>query len=110
MEQSDQNNTPHLFIVTNDYVLGTPRGIASCDKTIDMTFLDFAKNYELQTKLKLVTVISENQGSKAFAGYLSAFASDSVEQQQRRDYLTNNGLVRLLVTNDKLFESIRDTT
>jgi len=93
--------------------------MASSDRTIDMPFQDLAENYDLQTRLKLLSAdlikpddmyadpLSGSKLHQAVASYLSAFASDPTEQQQRRDYLTNNGLVRILVSNDALLKEVR---
>ena len=109
MIQSTINeNTPYFFLLSEKCVLGTPRGIHNSDRTIDMSFQDFAKNCDLQTRLKLDSTISKNQGSKAFAMYLSAFASNQVEQEQRREYLINNGLVRILIEDLTLLKEVKE--
>ena len=122
MDSTNQkDNTPYFFLVTEQYVLGTPRGMATSDKTIDIPFQNLAENYDLQIKLNLGSAVFIKpvvlpplaypmQGSElhnAVAVFLSAFADDPTEQQQRKNYLVNNGLVRILVTDDTLREEVR---
>lgn len=121
MAQLNQDNTPYFFLVNKDYTIGTSRGMASSDRTIDMHFHDLAENYNLQLKLKLASAVFikpnvhpplaypmyGSELHQAVASFISDFADDCVERQQRKDYLTNNGLVRILVTNDALLEEVK---
>ena len=105
---------PYFFLVTERYAIGTPRGISSSDKTIDIPFNEFAENIDLQERLKLLSSVlarpealyaaplAGRELRESVATYLAAFCNDPKEQQQRRNYLMNNGLVRILVTDDNL--------
>ena len=112
---------PYFFLINGDYVIGTPKGIAQSETAIDIPFHDLANNYDLQVKLHLASAAFIRpvwnpplayplRGQKLVehvAGYLSAFADNHLEQNERRHYLVNNGLVRILVTNDKLRDEVR---
>ena len=112
--------TPYFFLVTEQYVLGTPRGIPDSDRTIDILFHDLARNYELQTKLNLASAalirpvwnppiahpMKGRQLIEHVAVYLAAFCDDPQQKEQRKDYLINNGLVRILATDDKLKQEL----
>ena len=117
--QKDEDPTPYyLFIDQSRFVLGTPRGIAQSERTIDLCFNDFAENPDLQEKLHigsyiyarpLVHYAEPAEGEeliRCVAGFMSAFCSKEEEREQRRDYMLNNGLVRLLVLDDKLRSEI----
>jgi len=115
-------NAPYFFLVTEQYAIGTPRGMAASDRTIDVHFKDLAENYDLQCKLKLLSAVllkpvwnpplaypMEGQELVEHAAtYLAAFSDNPKERELRRDYLTNNGLVRILVSDDKLLEEVRE--
>jgi hypothetical protein len=96
--------------------------MAASDKTIDIPFQDLAENYDLQSKLKLASCVfikpdvgyarfdkplTEEELHKSVAGFLSAFARDPADQKQRREYLLNNGLVRILLIDDALREEFK---
>ena len=113
-------NTPYFFLVTERYVLGTPKGIATSDRTIDVHFKDLAEDYDLQCKLHLASAalikplyatltcpLEGHELVKHTATFLAAFSGDSKEREQKKDYLTNNGLVRILILEDKLLEEVR---
>lgn len=107
---------PYFFLVTDEYALGTPKGIISSDRTRDVPFNEFARNYELQERLRLLSTVFlkpnwnsplayPSEGNVLLndvACYLAAFAEDSKESKLRKKYLTSNGLVRILVIDDKL--------
>lgn len=102
----------HFFLTTRDYVIGTPGGMTSSPRTVDVTFNDLAKNYDLQSKLRLASaalikpawlppLAYPMQGQELIehtATYLASFSDNTVERRERRNYLLNNGLVRILVT------------
>jgi len=108
---------PYFFIIDKKYSIGTPKAIAPSDRTIDIPFEDFAKNYDLQCKLKLASAafVKPSHGSlpksqklvESVAFYLAAFCEDHEEQNRRIDYLINNGLVRILFTDDDLKSRIK---
>ncbi len=122
MSSVNQNdNTPFFFLVTEQYALGTPRGMAASERTIDMPFHDLTKNYDLQAKLKLASIAFIKpawnppfaypmEGQELIthtAVYLASFTDDSQEKEQRMNYLVNNGLIRILITDDSLQEEVR---
>ena len=107
---------PYFFLVTEEYALGLPRVIDASDNTWDVKFEDLAKDYDLQEKLKLASaafirphfrppICYPSVGRELVehvAGFLAAFTDNAAESKQIRNYLVNNGLVRILVTNPKL--------
>ncbi|MDO8516884.1 MAG: hypothetical protein Q7S33_02055 [Nanoarchaeota archaeon] len=111
MAEIKQNeNMPYFFLISNKYTLGTPRGIAISERTIDILFHDLAHNYKLQTKLNLASAMLFGRGIDLVshtASYLAAFANNPNEEGQRRDYLVNNGIVRILVKDDILRDEVR---
>ena len=122
MNQTNQpENAPYFFLVTEQYTIGTPRVMAASDRTIDVHFKDLAENYDLQCKLHLASAallkpewyppiaypMEGQELVKHAATYLAAFSDDPKEREQRRDYLINNGLVRILVLDDKLLEEVK---
>ena len=101
----------------NEYSIGTPKGIAKSDGTIDISFKNFAKNYNLQSELKLASVFFMNhlrfedefkrdELYYSVAYYLTASKEDK-EELQKRKYLINNGLLRILVIDDSMLENIK---
>lgn len=118
MVKQVSSDIPYFLLVTDEFVLGTPRGLEQSSRTIDILFDDLAKNYNLQTRLKLLSaaLIRPDAGwatplvgeelRQGVAGYLAAFTNDPAEVPSRRAYLLNNGLVRILVVNDAFREEI----
>jgi len=118
------SNVTYYFLNSKGYSLATPNGFASSERTIDIPFHDLANNYDLQEKLNMLSrVLIEPdvlpplayplEGEKLIEGvaiYLAAFCDDPKERKQRREYLINNGLVRVLITNDVLLEKVREIT
>lgn len=114
-------NPLYFFLITPEYVIGTPAGIAKSEKTVDILFDDFAKDTGLQEKLKLLSVVLAKPDvlpplayplvgeelKNGVATYLAAFYGEPEEKTQKRDYLRNNGLVRILVIDDKLRQEIK---
>ena len=49
-----------------------------------------------------------NELHKAVASYLCSFFDNSVEREQGRKYLNNNGLVRILVKNNALLKKVKE--
>jgi hypothetical protein len=123
MAQPTTNDTSYFFLFSDKYIIGTPSGMNASDRTIDMPFQDLAENYDLQVKLKLVSAVLIHPDMRppvaypmvgrelhqAVAWYLSSFAGDHVKQQQREDYLLNNGLVRILITDEALRQEVMPT-
>jgi len=115
-KQTTKNTIPDYFLITEKYKIGTPKSIPASDKTIDILFYNLAKDFDLQTKLRLSTKIlvtpPGNQPLKyhlkgknlieSVAVYLSSFQNNPHEYKQRKEYLSNNGLVRILLDDDNL--------
>ncbi len=122
MIKPNDSEVPYFFLVTEQYVLGTSEGIAASDRTIDVNFSDLANSYDLQTKLRLASsalikpewsppLAYPLQGAELIegvAGFLAAFTDDPVESRHKRDYLINNGLVRILFTDDGLRQQVEE--
>ena len=104
-QPTTNDNTPYFFLVSKEYVLGTPKGISASGNlagcVVDMPFYDFAKNYDLQNKLHLLTgtlipsiarnprrknlVSNEQELVRYVALYLSDFCNDSEESEKRKE-------------------------
>lgn len=109
---------PYYFLVMDDYVLGTPRGIPVTDKTISMPFNDLADNVDLQEELKLLSAVlarplvsyAEPSTGEEFreevARFISCFTTSEKEKEKNRLYMQNNGLVSILVLNEKLMDAM----
>jgi|GEM_PF-2039479 len=116
-----EDKTPYFFLVGGKYALGTPRGMGSSERTVDIPFHDLAKSYDLQTKLGLLSTcfikhlvhpifaqpLYGQELIEGVAYFLAAFAEDPAEQKERSDYLIKNGLVRILA-NDGSIEEVRE--
>jgi len=112
------NLVPCFFLVTERYNLGTPKGIAASKRTFDVPFDDFAFNIDLQEELKLgcsvfarpdvsyATPLVGQELRRGVAVFLAAFSDDPEERQRRRDYLLNNGTVRIRIKDEKLLEEL----
>lgn len=112
--------TPYFFLVTEQYAIGTSGGIEKSERTIDVSFDEFAQNIGLQKKLHLgSTVLAEpvwnpplayplrgDELKKGVATYMAAFSDNPQERKRRENYLMNNGLIRILVTDDELRKEI----
>jgi len=122
-KQTKENTTPYFFLINEKYIIGTPRSMSASDQTMDVKFNDFATDWDLQKKLNLGSYLMESLwvGSCAHpfnekklidgvAVYLAAFAANPEEEQQRRDYLMKNGLIRILIQDDKLKEELMSKT
>jgi len=117
--RNQTDNTPLYFRVTKDYVIGTPGGIDRSDRTLDMPFNELAENYDLQEKLNLssrvfikpfVQCATPRTGMELcerVASYISSFTEDSIDGKQERDYLVNNGTIRILIIDDALRNEFR---
>lgn len=115
-KNTTKDTTPDYFLITEKYKMGTPKNIPTSDKTMDIPFYDLAKDYDLQTKLGLLTnMLVTPPGSKplhyhlngknlieSVATYLAFFDNNPREFKQRKEYLSNNGLVRILFNDDDL--------
>ncbi len=115
-------NVPYFFLVDHErYAIGTSKGIASSEKSIDISLESLANNYELQVKLNLLSAVllkpawnppitypmEGEELLKHTAFYLSSFTSDQKEQDRRNNYLLNDGHIRILITDDKLLEEVK---
>lgn len=121
MTDEKQKEIPYFFLIGEDRTIGTPLGIASSDRTIDVQFQDLAENYDLQCKLNLGSAVFLKpawspplgralRGEELYshvAGFMSSFSDNPAVREQRRDYLINNGLVRVLVTDAKQLEEVK---
>ncbi len=113
---------PYYFLVTQDYVIGTPRGIQTSPRVMDIPFNEFAEDIELQDKLHLLStalarpwvhppIASPMHGEELRHGvaiYLSSFTRSRSALQRNRDYLLGNGTVRILLLSDKLRQELSD--
>ena len=120
MAQTNQE-IPYFLLITEKYLLGTPRIIDVSDRAIDIPFHDLAHNYDLQRKLKLSSALcvrpelpspltrdlSRSEVIEYVAHFIAAFSDDPQEIKQRTDYLINNGLVRILVKDDALLTEVK---
>ncbi|MCK5149500.1 hypothetical protein KAJ87_01070 [Candidatus Pacearchaeota archaeon] len=120
MEQkSKSEDGPFFFLSTEKYILGTPEGFNVSDKTIDIPFQNLVRNYDLQRKLNLASArflekpswnshpIWEEEPVECTAIYLASFSKDSKEKEKRRDYLINNGLIRILAYDNIFLKEIK---
>lgn len=111
---------PYFFLTPNDgYVIGTPKCIAQTDKTFEVNFNDFARNYSLQEKLGLKSLVSkdlltlysnpleERKFQEKIANYLSECATNEIGKNLSKRYLLRNGLIRIIITNNELKEKVR---
>ena len=94
-----QANDSYLFLDTDEYTIGTPIAIPKSDRTLDIRFHRFAENTYLLEKLNLVQ-------TKSVIHDLAAFRDSDREMQRRRDYLQDNGLVRILIKEDHLLDQL----
>lgn len=114
---------PLFLLVEDDYIIGTPGGVRRSSRTIDVCFNDLAENYDLQSKLNLASkafirpvwnppTAEPSRGEELLRGvatYLASFDSDSDERKRKRDYLVNNGMLRILITTRTLLKEVRQT-
>lgn len=121
-QPTTENRTPSFLHISDKYVLGTPQGIAQSSKTFDMPFYDFAKDADLQEKLGLLSYVLKKpvfppplsrplygqELHSGVAGFIAAFSEEETVRQQRREYMMNNGLVRILVADRQLREELKD--
>jgi len=120
MDNTDEN-IPYFLLVGREGSIGTPRGFASTEHTVDVAFRDLAQNYELQEKLKMLSAVLIRphmlppvaypmEGRELIEGvatYLSAFAEDPEERRNRRDYLLNDGRLRICSDDQEVLEAAR---
>jgi len=120
-QTTENNDGPYFFLITERYVLGTPKGMTASDRTMDIPFHNLANNYDLQAKLQLGSMVFLRPAWRPPLAYpmrgrelventaifLAAFCEDQTEREQRKTYLVNNGLVRILITDDVLREEVR---
>jgi len=123
--ESHQRDMPLVFLITDTYTIGTPIGIHSSPRTRDMRFFEFSHNYQLQKMLCLPSryFIEPTKGyrevwsgrdqplvgrelAEAVAYFLAEFTQDPIKKEQAVTYLKDNGLVRILVTDDTLREGL----
>ena len=116
----ETNSFSGYFLVEEKYVLGVPESITSTERTIDILFNDFARNTEMQKKLKLLSSVfaepyvsyplsmplAPEEIRSGVAGFLSAFIGDQEKRKRGREYLMNNGILRILIEDDRLREEV----
>jgi hypothetical protein len=114
-----KKETKLFFIfVCKEYVLCTTE-IDSCEDTIDINFEEFSSNYELLTILHLCTALlrptwqwqSSLGGERLLectAYYLAAFDNDKESHNKKRDYMLNNGIIRILPTSDEIKKKLKE--
>ncbi len=123
-----QDTTPYFFLVWEKYTIGTPRGISASERVIDISFNDLIDDYNLQNKLGLLgaallkpafPLINEAFGVGVGNGgvrekekridmnacYLSSFNKENYDGSMQ--YLKDNGLIRILITDDKLKQELQ---
>ncbi|MDA3855607.1 MAG: hypothetical protein PF569_05075 [Candidatus Woesearchaeota archaeon] len=116
----DYYRMPYFFLTSNnDYVIGTPRSVAQSDKTFELKFSNFARNYNLQNSLELLSPVSIKSQMKSnhslmirdleeeVASYIITHINDKKKQITSRDYLLNNGILRIFVSNNELRDKVR---
>lgn len=110
----------YFLISQGNYVIGTPGVIAASERTIDMNFEELAQNVELQGALNLASyafarpvwnppVAYPKTGRDLIeptAFYLSSFGGSHEEREQKREYLLNNGIVRIFIENDSIKQKV----
>ena len=87
---------------------------------MDIPFKELVNNYDLQMKLHLASAVflkpawnpplayplAGKELIEAAAIYLSAFSDDKLEKKEKEHYLKNNGLIRVLINDDKLRDKL----
>ena len=105
---------PNFYLITPEYAIGIPDSIEESARTIDLRFNDLADNHEVQTALRLLSSIflegkrnpySKEERRNYTAAYLSAFNSGS--EINGKPYLMNNGLLRILITDEEMLAQIK---
>ena len=96
-----------FLLVTDEYILGTQDCIAVSPRTQDIEFHKFCEDYELATKLNLLSAVllkplvswavpcSGEQLYKAVATYLSNFKSKA-DAAEVYELLLTNPIIRIL--------------
>jgi hypothetical protein len=122
MNQETIENIPAFYFLSEqNYKLGTPGSISKSDRTIDIPFHDLAKSYDIQDKLGLLTKVyikpfvhkvfveplSDSEIIDSTASFLSAFEENLEIRKQKRDYLVNNRLIRILVKSPELYDELK---
>lgn len=120
MNQTSQD-AHYFFLINGHCVIGTPGNMTASDRTFDLPFHDLANNYGLQSRMGLASaallkpvlnppLAYPMAGQKLIehaAAYLAAFTKDTVEEEKRMNYLVNNGLVRILITDRELLKEVK---
>lgn len=100
----------YIFLADGDVTIGTPSAIEASDRTSDIPFADLAANYDLQTRLKLLSAVlikpdwnppiaypmEGKELVKHAAFYLASFCDNPKERKLRQKYLEENRIVRII--------------
>ncbi len=106
-KQNKMKNPPkaiYFFMVAQEYTIGTPDGIGDSHRTIDTSFENFVQDAALREKLRIPGISSDCY--RFLAVYLASFCKNPEESERRKNYLLNNGLLRILITDPKLMERV----
>jgi hypothetical protein len=104
------------FISPQRYLICDPEYCAESDRSFDIKLFDLASSEKLLDLLRLFYMgnggigINHTYESRAawFCGYLSAFTrGEHQESSPRRQKMATNPTVRILIQDEKLFESIK---
>jgi hypothetical protein len=112
----------YFYLNTDNFLITTPKGCSISKRIIDVPFHEFAQNYDIQDALNLLsTVLMKPHVNpplaypsvgmeliEGVAGYLCAFSTDKKTEKSRREYLVNNGIVRILITDYDLYLKVRE--
>jgi len=120
MEQELEKRPSIIFFANGEYILGSPNSLTCSERTVDIPFHDLAKSYEVQEAIGLLSrvfikpssqLVKPLYGQKLIEGvasFISAFSENEQEMEVNRDYLINNGTVRIIVTDKKLKNKLAD--
>jgi hypothetical protein len=108
---------PYFLICRPQYILGTSKGIGKSEATREYYLDEFARDANIQLRLKLHTVAlvapavfrgeSEEPIQIAVAEYLAKFAAPD-QRATTMKYLVGTGLIRLLIIDEKLRKQIEE--
>jgi hypothetical protein len=98
-----------FFLIAEKAILATPDSIARSENTVDMTAEQLANDYDTQVKAKMASAVfiksdswfpsepkSRAERLRLMASYLAAFKDDAGERREVLDYISGNGMVRIL--------------
>ena len=96
------------LLILDDYILGTPDCINQSDRTQDISAQALAQDYDLQSKMRLASAVfirpdvsyaqpaAPNELLNKMAAFLADFKTDKAAQDEVRDYLMGDGMLRIL--------------